>query len=404
MTDNSQINQMLNTSDDYYAILEIDKTSDESTIKKAYRKLALKYHPDRNINNKEESEVEFKKISEAYCILSDSKRKRLYDQFGSNGLKGEGIHVNISPMEIFNSFFGNDSMFSQGMPNVMFMSSTVSMNGHPNFIKRQACKAEPITKEVDCTLQDVYNGSNTTIKITKLVNIEGKLTKCSENMEISVPKGILDKDEIIYRNSGNESLEGDKGDIIIKFNVIEDTVFKRDGNDLYLEKNILLSEALTGYQFILKSVSGEKIVIESNDQHTIDSDTLHVIKKLGVPDKNDPDKIGDLYITYKIIFPTDLLDDRKELLKKILPVRDPLPDRSKTLKREILEDVVVSQDELDEMDDSLVEDKIHDTDDNLPGSNMGLPNLQFPLPGLDMGMNLMKDLPIKEISQQCMQQ
>jgi DnaJ-class molecular chaperone len=231
MTNNFDTNTMLNSSENYYNLLEIDKNSDEETIKKAYKQQALRFHPDRNIDNKEESEIKFKQISEAYCVLSDINKRKTYDQFGLSGLKGNGININISPFEIFNSFFGTDPSFSNGMPNVMFMSSTISMDSMNNFKSRRALKAEPIIRDIDCSLYDVYNGSHLSIKITKLINVDGVLTKCSEVLDIEVPKGTEDKDKITLKNIGNESIEGDKGDIIIIFNVIEDSIYKRYEND-----------------------------------------------------------------------------------------------------------------------------------------------------------------------------
>lgn len=99
-------------SDDYYKILGISKDANENQIKKAYRKLAIKYHPDKNPNNKEEAEKKFKKIGEAYGVLSDNEKRKTYDQFGKQGLEGG---VNINPNDIFQSFFGGNSPFGGGM-------------------------------------------------------------------------------------------------------------------------------------------------------------------------------------------------------------------------------------------------------------------------------------------------
>ena len=125
----------------------------------------------------------------------------------------------------------------------------------------------------------------------------------------------------------------------------------------------------------------------------INNETLHVLKNLGLPYKEDPSNFGNLYITYKLIFPSNLAEDRKELLKRILPIREPLPEKSYTLQSIKLEEIITSPEELD---------SINDNDVNINESVESIPDLPFSMPNLDIG-NIMKELPIKELTQ-CSQQ
>ena len=152
---------------DYYNILGISKNATDAEIKKAYKKAALKYHPDRNPNNKEAAEAKFKEISKAYQVLSDSHKRRTYDQFGEEGINsgvGGGFDADFSPFDLFKQFSGQmggdifGNLFNQGKQK-----------------KTKKIKSDPIQKIVDVELKDLYNGKKDSLLIqkNKVSNLSG---------------------------------------------------------------------------------------------------------------------------------------------------------------------------------------------------------------------------------------
>jgi DnaJ family protein B protein 4 len=311
-----------------YDILEISRDSDSDSIKKNYRKLALKYHPDRNKDPK--SENHFKNISEAYSILSDPSKRRNYDLLGDSFFESS-IQNDISPFKIFDQMFSGNSFMSE---NVFTMTGNIE-DDIKNFTQ-SFINLKPLIIKIDFTLEQCFNGD----KIKKNIEIKRKLydkiQTIEEILEIDIPKGVTNQYRKTLRGKGNEDKSGKKGNILIIYNELPHDKYKRKGINLVYEKKILLNEALNGLEFVLKPIFGGHIILESYNNDVIDGDTIHILKKFGLPDITENSKIGDLYINYKIIFPKNLSDERKKLLLKILPRRSPLPDSTKQLIRKKL--------------------------------------------------------------------
>ena len=410
-------NSVNNDENNYYQILDITKNADLPIIKKAYKRMALKYHPDRNINNKDVSERQFKLVAEAYEVLSNPEKRNIYDKWGKDGLNNEGLNFNnISPFDIFTSLFEGDEIFSHGPPEILFMSnnltnplskmatthldSTISkletnlfstlgsmgtmgtmgtmgrmdsmesiemgamgaidamksisnLMGKNNPIKAAAGlnglgvnisggididlgspqinrgSNHRLETIITCNLSDIYFGSEKKISIEPLIYIEGRLERVHRNIKIKIPKGIRNGEKIIIANSGNQNMKGVYEDLFVICQIEPHKLFTRDGNDLQIEKAILLSEALTGYEYLLKHLNGNKYLLEYKG--IIDNNSIHVVRNYGLPYRDSPNKYGDLYISYKIIFPKELSEDRCQLLKKILPIRKPLTNKNKSL-------------------------------------------------------------------------
>ena len=221
----------------YYDILGIDKSASDDQIKKAYKKLAMKYHPDRNKNNKEEAETKFKDISHAYNILSDKNKKQTYDQFGEEGLQG-GMGGNFNPFSMFEEMFGNNQSFP------FHMNSGHNMNRKNNSGNSQE------VKQLKISLNDLYIGKKFTFNITRTVldeskrnfisscnncngtgvevkiqqfgpmiqQMQGPCSKCNgtgklfkneylksikEKINIFIEKGMCNGEKIILKNKGN---------------------------------------------------------------------------------------------------------------------------------------------------------------------------------------------------------
>lgn len=340
----------------FYEILEIPQNASSSDIKQAYRKAALKYHPDRNPNNKEATEEKFKEIGKAYSILSDNDKKKIYDKFGEEGINGD-MGEGVSPFDIFEQMFSGGDNPMGGFPfgNMFNMGS----NGmRPN-------KTELLKVKVKLTFKEMMMGGERTIsykktiiknkdniddcikcngngKINKIIQMApglitqttqpcgyckgiGKiveLEKITENITFNVTPGTKGGEHVVIKNKGNESIyDNDIGDLIIIFQEDLDPNMERQGNNLVILKNILLSEALTGLEFILNHPSKNNILIKTNN--IIKPDDIKVLYGLGFPKKNKFMN-GDIIIKFKIIFPDNIDDAKKNLINKLLPRRTKL--------------------------------------------------------------------------------
>jgi DnaJ homolog subfamily A member 2 len=344
-----------------YDNLGVSKTATDIEIKKAYRKLAMKYHPDK-CNGDKESESKFKNISHSYDILKDKSKRENYDRFGEEGIKGMG--GGGDPFDIFNSFFrGGGSPFG-------------NMGG---FSRKR--RAKDRVEEINIDLEDIYNNITKRIdikqrviclqcigsgaenpsdiiscdkcggkgKVMRIVQIgpgmiqqtmsnceecngQGKIikVKCSEckgnkiinkNKTINLPiqKGVKQGEKIRVPDLAHHNPDcEEQGDLILIINIVKHDRFSRKGNDLIYDKNILLSEALCGIKFIISHLDGREILFKYED--IINPEQEYCVREEGL--SIDDFNSGDMIINFKIIYPEKLDTERKLYLKKILPISD----------------------------------------------------------------------------------
>ena len=271
---------------EYYDILGVSKDSDDSTIKKAYRKLALKYHPDKaSEENTEVYTEKFKSISEAYGVLSDPEKKQVYDQYGKEALNGNG-GPGVNPFDIFNDIFGNSGAFGghgfpQGMhgfpPGVHVRMG--GMGGHPfgfqqgNFVK----KTKDTAIRIEVSLQDIYKGTSRDVKVKR--NIEGKNEETT--IKINIPSGCQDGIKMVKKAAGNKQVDHEPGDVIIVITHEEHPVFNLSENHIVMQKEISFGSSLIGVKFTVKHLSGELITVKVDN--LIEDGDLRVIKGKGIP-------------------------------------------------------------------------------------------------------------------------
>lgn len=339
---------------DFYKILGVSKDSDEKTIKKAYRKLALKWHPDRNPNNKKEAEEKFKEVSQAYEVLSDSKKRKLYDQFGEEGLTrgmgsgggpnfqgfstNGGTHFTFTNAnDIFKQFFGNEDPFSSfggmnGGGNDPFASMFSSFGGIPNMnnmnnmnnmgnMNRGPSKGPTIEHKLYCTLEELYNGGTRKMRVKrKRLNNDRRTTYQDEKiLEITLTPGWKQGVGITFRGESDE-LPGQKpGDI--KFVVTEKPHprFKRDKNDLIYTANISLKEALIGCTIKVKTLDNRILNIPINK--VVSPSYKQIVQNEGMPISKlkNKNKRGNLIIQFDIRFPSSINENQKKLIQQCLP-------------------------------------------------------------------------------------
>ena len=299
---------------DYYQVLGVSENATGDEIKKAFRKLSMKHHPDKG-----GSESKFKEINEAYQTLGDPEKREMYkmkqkgfNPFGMN-MAGMG-DPNIDP--ILRMFFGNNGFPGMGsmggmggMPNVQ-----IFRNGKP--VNMQTFqKPEPIMKQITIELNHSYTGVNIPVEIERwiIVNNQKKIEK--EKLYIQIPKGVDSGEIIIIKDKGNIVNENIKGDIKIYINVNNNTEFKREGLNLVLSKNISLKESLTGFKFDIKHLNGKTYTINNDAGNIIPNDFVKEINSLGL---KRGDIVGNLLIKFKVQFPEKLSEHQIEKLKKIL--------------------------------------------------------------------------------------
>lgn len=316
-------------SDDYYKILGVNENASQEEIKKEFRKLSLKYHPDKNIGNSE-AEQKFKIINEAYQVLGDENERKKYDMSRRNpfmnGPHGSGGSPNgMNPMDdVIKMFFGgNMHGFPPGFPNMNGMGNMGNMgganikvfrNGQPIDIN-MLNKPPPIIKNVYISLTQSYNGDQVPVQIERWLFEDG-IRKCeNETLYIPISKGIDDKEMIVLREKGNVMDNNLKGDVKIIINIQNETQFKRDGLNLHMEKEITLKESLCGFQFIIQHVNGKQLRFSSEAGLPTKDGTIKMIPKYGMTRDTN---VGNLCIKFNVKYPDRFTKEQLEGLQKIL--------------------------------------------------------------------------------------
>lgn len=354
---------------DYYDVLGINKGTDETTIKKAYRGLAMQYHPDKNPDNAESAE-KMKEINEAYAVLSDQEKRRLYDTYGHAGLQGF-TQEDIFRGADFSSIL--DGLFGGGFFNSFFGRQRPSGG-------RRARKGADLRYDLTVTLEDVVFGKDEEIEIPRVetcptcdgsgakrggvqeceachgtgqsvteqrsgYSVFRQITTCpkcrgrgktiadpcqdcggrgsiskSQHISVHIPKGADTGYAVRVEEEGKPGVDGaPNGDLYVVINVEEHPVFERHGNDIYVLQEIDLVRAALGGE--LNDIPG----LEGNVQLEIPEGTqngavFRIVDK-GAPHLNNYGR-GDQYVVMKVVTPTDLTEKEKELLRKVQELRE----------------------------------------------------------------------------------
>lgn len=318
-------NQNINNNE-YYEILGIEKNASESQIKKAFRKKAIKTHPDRG------GDIEkFKKLSEAYEVLSDKTKKEKYDKYGKDGLNSNGIN----PTNIYEMFSGRHSEnYEKKGTNITHHLKIPLESFYTGATKKLSIQRSILsdlnkkpTKCIKC------NGIGVISKIKEIgiglmQQVQTKCTKCDGSgylcdfindkkiFTVVIEKGVPNGKKIKFENEGNHIPNGEPGDIIIILTQKEHPIFTRKNNNLYMNKNIYLSEALSGTKFILNHLDNRKLLISS--KNIITPDLKKMVINEGMPIHENPFSKGNLIITFTTIYPRKLISSLD--IKNILPM------------------------------------------------------------------------------------
>ncbi len=361
---------------DYYEVLGVEKNASIDDIKKAYRKLAIKYHPDRNPGDKE-AESKFREATEAYEVLSDDKKRPLYDQYGFAGVDeqmGGGAQYShafhdFSDLfggmgggfsDIFENFFGGSSRSSsrrRGGPvegaslrydlNLTFKEAVYGTKTEIRYKHTESCSeckgtgCAPGSSKKTCTTcngagqvrrsagffsvqQPCPDCQGTGMKIEKPCKVcggRGSLEK-STQMTLKIPCGVDNGKRISIPHQGDAGENGGpSGDLIVVIHVAQHPYFERDGQDLYCALPVSFTQAILGAEVSFQSLDGKSISFTVPAGTT--SGKLLKIRGKGVPYTSNPDKAGDLYIKIIVQIPTKISLKEKELLQQYKALENP---------------------------------------------------------------------------------
>ncbi|XP_022887732.1 dnaJ homolog subfamily B member 4-like [Olea europaea var. sylvestris] len=290
---------------DYYDILKVSRNASEEDLKKSYKKMAMKWHPDKNAVNTKEAEAKFKQISEAYDVLSDPKKREIYDLYGEEALKsglyppngggGRGFKFNSRDAEdIFEELFDG---FGGGGP-------------------RKLKKAAPLENKLSCSLEELYNGSKRKMKISRTVlDDSGKPSTIEEILAITIKPGWKNGTKITFPEKGNHEPFASPGDLIFIVDEKPHPIFKRNSNDLVVNRKISLLDALTGKTLNLTTLDGRVLTITVSN--IVKPGHEMVIQNEGMPISKEPGKNGDLKIKFDVKFPSRLTAEQKSDLRRV---------------------------------------------------------------------------------------
>ena len=325
------------SAEDFYKTLGVSETASGDEIKKAYRTLSLKYHPDRTQGDVEKANI-FKSVNEAYETLSDNEKRREYDMarknpfmrmnsFGGNGTGDGNINVNdifesmffggipgmMHGMHGMNGMHGMPGMFPGGFP--PGQNFKIFVNGVPVNVGQTNEKPPLIVKTVQINMEMVLNGGKIPIEIERWILEHGNKVFEKSTVYVDIFKGIDHNEIIMLKDQGNVINETCKGDVKIFININNDSCFVRRGLDLIMEKEISLKEALCGFSFDVKYINGKSYTINNAAGNIIPPEYQKVIPGMGLTREQHT---GSLIIHFHLKFPNTLTKEAIESLNKLL--------------------------------------------------------------------------------------
>jgi DnaJ family protein B protein 4 len=321
---------------DYYNVLGVERSASEQDIKKAYRALALEWHPDKHADDKETARKKFIEISEAYEVLKDKSKREQYDRFGEAGLKdGSGSAFNFTAADadrIFSMFFpggtGGGGRLGAFMGTPIHLAFGMATGGSTGlggfqlfggqdlFMQR---KDPSVNHDLKLTLEELYHGTTKRLKITRVeFNQEkGELTKVPSVIEIKVQPGWLTGTKITFEQYGDKYPGRIPADVVFEVKEKPHPFFTREGYDLVYRKTLTLKEALGGCAFTCPTLGHGTIDVDCTND-LVQPGTAKRVQGYGMPVPNKSGMFGDLVVEFNVTFPDYLSPEQRDGLKKLL--------------------------------------------------------------------------------------
>lgn len=309
---------------DYYKILGVDKDATKEEIKKAYRKLALKYHPDKNPGNKQ-AEEKFKEITEANEVLSDPEKRKKYDTLGANwkqyenagsggmndfyrqyasGSGGSGFHFEGDLGNLFGGMGGGFSDFFES-----FFGGRSARTGGAGRAYNQAAKGADYDANLNLTLEEAFNGTD------REINVDGR------KLRVKIEPGTTEGKRLRLKNQGGAgNYGGEKGDLYLNIHILDHPFYEVNGDDLYYNLEVDLYTAILGGKAQITTLDGKKINIEIPKE--TDNGKLLRLKHLGMIRSDNKNKRGDLFVRINVQIPKNLSREELALFKKLSEMRN----------------------------------------------------------------------------------
>ncbi|CAI9285301.1 unnamed protein product [Lactuca saligna] len=335
---------------DYYNILKVNRNASDEDLKKAYRRLAMIWHPDRNpSSNKGEAEAKFKQISEAYDVLSDPKKRQIYDLYGEEALKSGQVppphpfssnrgytahhyhtnnHQHPDPSFRFNPrdaediyaelFGGSDAAGGGAAGRSAGRAFKDGAFRVPNGGESSSARKAPAVENLlPCSLEDLYKGAKKKMKISRTVaNSSGKIRTVEEILTIEIKPGWKKGTKITFPEKGNQEPGVIAADLIFIIDEKPHEIFTRDGNDLTMNQEIPLLEALTGKTLEITTLDARILRIPVTE--IVKPGYELTVPNEGMPVSKEPRKKGNLVIKFDVRYPTRLTNEQKLDLKRVL--------------------------------------------------------------------------------------
>ncbi len=293
---------------DYYAVLGVGKEASQEEIKKAYRKLALKYHPDKNPGDKV-AEEKFKEVAEAHEVLGDPEKRKKYDQLGSNWRQYENVDFGASGRggsyrDMYGdpeAVFGSDNGFSDFFES-FFGGMGAGRSGAAGFSFGFGSRAEDLQAELPVGLQEAYHGTQ------RVVDLSG------EKIKVRIKPGAYDGLKLRIKGKGSAGMDGSRGDLYLTVKVAPYPGWERKGDDLYSEQAVDVFTALKGGKQEIQTFSG-KLNIKLGEC-TPNGKRVR-LKGKGMPVYNKPGQFGDLYVKLVVKMPESLTTQQRQVLQEL---------------------------------------------------------------------------------------
>ncbi|CAD6244921.1 unnamed protein product [Miscanthus lutarioriparius] len=337
---------------DYYEILNVDRSATDDDLRRAYRRLAMRWHPDKNPAGKAEAEARFKKITEAYNVLSDADKRAVYDQYGEEGLRGEVPQPGGGggSDDIFSEFFGSTPFTycntaggggggnarggRQPPPPPKWDSGFCRAyrrdqggGGGGAASSTMAPPPPPVESRLACTLEELYMGVTKKMKISRnVVDASGRMKTESEILSIEVKPGWKKGTKITFAGKGNQQWNQLPADLVFVVDEKPHPVYRRDGNDLLAEGRVTLAEALGGTVVVLAALDGRELAVDVGGGEDEDEEDAPVVcpgyelvlPMEGMPIAREPGRRGSLRIRFDVAFPERLTRRQRAQIKRAL--------------------------------------------------------------------------------------